>query len=72
MQDPCRECPTVITLAEKVRKMEEENDRRDADIKALNDFKAGINMLMSLSIGGGALSVIALILTIVTLVQTGR
>jgi len=66
-ETPCRACPDLITLKEKVRNIEEDNKTRDADIKTLLEFKAGINMLLSLSIGGGARSVITLILTIVNL-----
>ena len=66
---PCRDCPNLITIMEKVRNMELDNISRDADLKALLEFKAGINMLLSLAIGGGALSIITLILTIVNFIK---
>jgi hypothetical protein len=61
-------CDEVITLKEKVAQLESREKTRDAEIKRLLDMASKIELLMSLSIGGGGLSLITLAVTIITLV----
>lgn len=57
-------CDCIITLKEKVTRLEERMTDVEKDIKDLLRFMAEINMLVKLGIGGGALSLINLIVTI--------
>jgi len=62
-------CPDLIELRTRVNELEKDVLQNKTDIRALLDFMAGVKMLLSLSIGGGALSVITLILTIANLIE---
>ena len=61
-------CDEVITLREKVSQLETRETRRDADIDRLLALASKIELLMSLSIGGGGLSLLTLVVTVVVLV----
>jgi len=63
---PCKE---VIQLAVRVGELETDNKDNRRDIRTLLDFMAGMKMLLNLSIGGGFLSIINLILLLITLAQ---
>jgi len=55
----CNACPELIRLQVRVSELEKDSATHNADIRAL--LEAGLSMLMNLSIGGGALSIINLI-----------
>jgi hypothetical protein len=57
----CKACPGLIRLQVRVAELEKDSASHNADIRALLEFKAGLSMLINLSIGGGALSIINLI-----------
>lgn len=57
----CNDCPELIRLQVRVTELEKDSASHNADIRALLEFKAGLSMLINLSIGGGALSIINLI-----------
>lgn len=61
-------CLALVRLTEKVSSLEQWRLTTDTDLKAIQDVVAQVKLLMSLSIGGGGLSLLTLILTIVTLV----
>ena len=54
----------ITNLQARVKQLELDRDRQAIKIEQLIEFMAGLKMLMALSIGGGGLSVITLILTI--------
>jgi hypothetical protein len=57
----CKDCPELIRLQVRVTELEKDSASHNDDIRALLEFKAGLSMLINLSIGGGALSIINLI-----------
>lgn len=62
-------CAEIITLAEKVRQIEMDMQRHESEIQTSRDFRVRIETLVGLSIGGGALSLLNLIILLVNLVQ---
>ena len=58
---PCNE---IIALREKVESLERWRASTDADLKEIRDVIFQVKLLITLSIGGGGLSVITLIMTI--------
>jgi hypothetical protein len=73
MTDPTHPpCDEIITLREKVTQLERREVTRDADIQRLLALASKIELLMSLSIGGGGLSLLTLVVTIVTILTTGK
>ena len=68
----CNPCDEIIELREKVRSLEEWRTNTQADLKQINDVISQVKLLMSLSIGGGALSVLTLALTVIVLVTGQR
>jgi hypothetical protein len=65
-------CTDLVRLSEKVAALETWRITTEIDLKAIRDVISQVKLLMSLSIGGGGLSVLTLIVTIVTPVQTGK
>jgi len=63
-------CQQVIELAVRVDQLEKDNAAHERNIRVLLDFMAGMKMLLNLSIGGGFLSIINLILLLITLAQS--
>ena len=63
-------CKQVIELAVRVDQLEKDNAAHERNIRVLLDFMAGMKMLLNLSIGGGFLSIINLILLLITLAQS--
>ena len=59
----------IADLKARVKQLEDDRDRQAIKIEQLLDFMSGVKMLMYLSIGGGGLSIISLILTIVTIIK---
>ena len=62
-------CSSLVRLSEKVSSLEAWRTTTENDLKAIRDVISQVKLLMSLSIGGGGLSVLTLILTIVTQVK---
>jgi len=60
--DPCAD---LIRLQEQVNSIEKETAVNTREIRTLIELAAQIKMLMSLSIGGGALAIINLIIAII-------
>jgi hypothetical protein len=60
-------CDDILVFKEKVAALENWRTGTEADLKDIRDIISQVKLLMSLSIGGGALSIISLIVTIVTI-----
>jgi hypothetical protein len=58
----------LVRLMEKVDALEQWRMTTESDLKAIRDTISQVKLLMSLSIGGGGLSVLTLIVTIVSFV----
>lgn len=63
---PCNE---IIALREKVESLERWRASTEADLKEIRDVISQVKLLITLSIGGGGLSVITLIITISRMVK---
>jgi hypothetical protein len=57
----------IVLLKEKVSALEAWRTSTEADLKEIREIISQVKLLMSLSIGGGALSIITLIVTIAAL-----
>ena len=66
--DPCDE---IIVIREKVAALEAWRVATEADLKDIRDIVSQVKLLMTLSIGGGGLSVLTLAVTLILLV-TGK
>ncbi len=64
-------CDDLIVLKEKVAALEAWRASTEADLKEIREVISQVKLLMSLSIGGGGLSVLTLIVTLILLV-TGK
>jgi hypothetical protein len=64
--NPCNE---IITLREKIESLERWRASTEADLKEIRDVISQVKLLITLSIGGGGLSVITLIITISRLIN---
>jgi hypothetical protein len=65
-------CDDIIILKEKVAALESWRASTEADLKDIREIISQVMLLMSLSIGGGALSIISLIVTIAALASLLR
>ncbi len=65
-------CDEIIVLKEKVAALEAWRTGTEADLKEIREVISQVKLLMSLSIGGGALSIISLIVTIAALAALMR
>lgn len=65
-------CDDIIVLKEKVAALEAWRKSTEMDLKEIHDVISQVKLLMSLSIGGGGLSVLTLIITIVLLVTGNK
>jgi hypothetical protein len=65
-------CDDIIVLKEKVAALESWRRGTEADLKDIREIISQVKLLMSLSIGGGALSIISLIVTIAALASLLR
>ena len=74
MQKPTHPIPCldVIKLTEKVAALEAWRTATEQDLKAIHDVVSQVKLLMSLSIGGGGLSVLTLMLTLILLVTGNK
>ena len=64
-------CDEIIVLKEKVAALEAWRASTAADLKEIQDVISQVKLLMALSIGGGGLSLLTLVVTFVLLV-TGK
>ena len=62
-------CDDILILKEKVASLEDWRRRTEADLKDIRDIISQVKLLMTLSLGGGGLSIITLLVTIVTLAR---
>ena len=63
---PCNE---IIALREKVESLERWRASTEADLKEIRDVISQVKLLITLSIGGGGLSIITLLITISRMVK---
>jgi hypothetical protein len=64
---PHSPCEDILILKEKVAALEAWRTGTEADLKGIREIISQVKLLMSLSIGGGGLSIISLIVTIAAL-----
>jgi hypothetical protein len=69
MPPKCEACDEIIILKEKVASLEDWRKSTEADLKDIREIVSQVKLLMSLSIGGGALSVLTLAVTVILLVN---
>lgn len=62
-------CSEVVRHGEKIAALENWRESTESDLKAIRDVISQVRLLMSLSIGGGGLSLLTLIITIATLLE---
>ena len=60
-------CTHLVELRARFDNLRTDVSQNQVDIRNLLDFAAGLKMLLNLSIGGGALSILNLIILLVTL-----
>ena len=65
-------CDEIITLLEKVNALERWRTSTESDLKEIREIISQVKLLMSLSIGGGGLSVLTLLLTLIVLVTGNK
>ena len=65
-------CDEIIVLKEKVAALEAWRANTEADLKAIQDVISQVKLLMTLSIGGGGLSLLTLTVTLIPLVTGGK
>ena len=65
-------CDEIIVLKEKVAALETWRASTESDLKEIHEIISQVKLLMSLSIGGGGLSVLTLIITLILLVTGNR
>ena len=57
-------CNAVITLSEKVDSLERWRTATESDLKEIREIVSQVKLLMALSLGGGDLSIITLLVTL--------
>ena len=65
-------CDDIIVLKEKVASLETWRTAVESDLKEIHDVVSQVKLLMSLSIGGGGLSILTLIVTLILLVTGAK
>ena len=65
-------CDDLIILKEKVAALETWRTSTQMDLKEIHDVISQVKLLMSLSIGGGGLSILTLIITLIVLVTGNK
>ena len=61
-------CSALVRLTEKVASMEQWRSTTEVDLKEIRDVISQVRLLMSLSVGGGGLSLLTLVVLIVDLI----
>jgi hypothetical protein len=69
---PHSPCDDILILKEKVSALEAWRTSTEADLKGIREIISQVKLLMSLSLGGGALSIISLVVTIAALARLLR
>jgi hypothetical protein len=69
MTKPAPPCNEILVLKEKVAALESWKAGTESDLKEIRDVISQVKLLITLSIGGGGLSIISMILTIARLVS---
>ena len=67
-----QETDDIGRIREKVASLENWRTATEADLKAIHDVVSQVKLLMSLSIGGGGLSILTLIVTLIMLVTGNK
>jgi len=62
----------IIVLKEKVAALEAWRCSTEVDLKEIQEVISQVKILMSLSIGGGGLSILTLVITLILLVTGGK
>lgn len=62
-------CDDLIVLKEKVAALESWRTNTEVDLKEIRDVISQVKLLITLSIGGGGLSIITLIVTVARLIK---
>jgi hypothetical protein len=62
----------IIVLKEKVAALEAWRCSTELDLKEIQEVISQVKILMSLSIGGGGLSILTLVITLILLVTGGK
>jgi hypothetical protein len=62
-------CDEILILKEKVTALEAWRASTEADLKEIRDVISQVKLLITLSIGGGGLSIVTLIITISKLIH---
>jgi hypothetical protein len=65
-------CDDIIILKEKVAALETWRTSTQMDLKEIHDVISQVKLLMSLSIGGGGLSILTLITTLILLITGSK
>ena len=65
-------CDDILILKEKVSAIETWRTSTQMDLKEIHDVISQVKLLMSLSIGGGGLSILTLIITLIVLVTGNK
>ena len=61
-------CSALVRLTEKVASLEQWRSTTEVDLKEIRDVISQVRLLMSLSVGGGGLSLLTLVVLIVDLI----
>jgi hypothetical protein len=64
--------PDLRVLAEKVQSLEQWRSATKADLKEIREIISQVKLLMTLSIGGGGLSILTLMVTLILLISGGK
>jgi hypothetical protein len=62
-------CDDILILKEKVSAIETWRINTETDLKEIRDVVSQVKLLITLSIGGGGLSIITLIITVARLIK---
>ena len=65
-------CDEIIVLKEKVAALEAWRNNTEVDLKSIQEIISQVKLLMTLSIGGGGLSILTLLVTVIVLVKGGK
>jgi hypothetical protein len=67
--DANRVSEDLLVLKEKIGSLEAWRNTTEADLKEIREVIAQVKLLMTLSLGGGGLSIITLVITLARLVE---
>lgn len=62
-------CDEILILKEKIASLESWRSSTEADLKEIRDVISQVKLLITLSIGGGGLSIVTLLITISRMVH---